>query len=157
MTNETMKYKYNNKSKKLPTGGKVVAMVDHKGSIYVATEHHVYRTKPDSDEFYQCTFKQLEEPREKAEQAEQIAQNRKVHTMLKELADFEPDFENTAQCRWFIQWCVQSEKARVAHSYNPIASTIFFKTEEELHEAVKAVKDKFGDDAIELYCKHGVI
>jgi hypothetical protein len=45
----------------VPTGGKIVSMIEYKGDIILATEHHVY-LKTERDTFFkQLTFICLEE------------------------------------------------------------------------------------------------
>lgn len=45
----------------IPTGGKIVALLEHKGFVMIATEHHLFRGNFDQDGFRQCLFYEMEE------------------------------------------------------------------------------------------------
>ena len=40
----------------IPKGGRIVAMVEYKGMVVIATEKHLYRGSFDGDTFTQCVF-----------------------------------------------------------------------------------------------------
>lgn len=40
----------------IPSGGKIVAMVEHKGQVVIATEKHIFRGSFGDDRFTQCVF-----------------------------------------------------------------------------------------------------
>jgi len=93
------------------------------------------------------------------EQAEQIAQNRKVHTMLKELAGgFVPDWDNEDQDKSFLVWCHFECTVKVftsQHRQSP--SAVYFNGIKDAKRAIKTVTEKHGKDAIKKYCLYGVI
>lgn len=56
-----MKYKLSDINKTIADGGKIVGVIEFNGQVIIATESHVFKSLPDSDEFIQMTFKHMEE------------------------------------------------------------------------------------------------
>mgnify|MGYP000513028961 CR=1 FL=1 len=93
------------------------------------------------------------------EQAQQIAQNRKVHTMLKELAGgFEPDWSDDDEQKHFLYWDFGLGKVDVDYIRKwQIPNILYFESRTDVYEAIQAVTEKHGQDAIKKYCLDGVI
>lgn len=92
-------------------------------------------------------------------EAEQIAKNRKVHTMLKELAGgVEPDWESASEDKYAIFWNCEQEEHEIHTFYElKMPNAVYFRTGDECYKAIQAVTEKHGQDAIKKYCLYGVI
>lgn len=56
-----MRFKLSEIAATIPSGGKIVSMVESQGYLFLATEQHVFKGSVASDDFEQMCFRMLEE------------------------------------------------------------------------------------------------
>lgn len=94
------------------------------------------------------------------EDAELVGRNRKIHVRLKELADFEPDWSNEGQTKWFLIFdCRRRALLHEGYDVVRVPSTVYFKylSAKTVEELTKTIDQEFGEGALFGYVERGVI